>query len=886
MLFEVFIKSIPDKPSFILPLSTNFSVENGESFEIPLEAEDEDSSNLSFKFVLPEGKNENWIELSQNNEPLTATLFGTPPSSNKNKTIPLTLLVTDDDGMFDKMDLVLSVSGSNQAPVISSGNEMTIVFSNSGIPISDNFQNLIATDADGDDLFWEILNAPQDGTLSLDYENGQIKTLTYNPASQSITEDKFLLRVSDGTKYDTVEVTALVSLDPSFTIVDGNESLILGQGVFFANDFTVINQSLSFEAILDTAPTWVSINKLSEQKVRISGTTPSSLVGSVEVSFQLIFEDGIIAKNMTIDLEDMIPPEIILAGNETISLKQGNTFIEPGYQAIDQDGTDYTSQVIVSPNPDDLLPGVNVLEYKVEDSNGNFSRVYRNVIVHTNAPISFSNAFYLQSEVQPQITWSEATEKIVGFTSLQKVTKLTANQSSIESSFAGNDFGLGKFSHSMDEIIWEVGLTGNSLTIDCLKSDQGFYYLAGTFQEWLSVSGTIHYSNQNNAFYLLKVSQDGSFTWLETFDTSNKVNSIQLTTSSDGRILLGGDFSGSIFLQDKEDLISYDQSRDFFVLKLNELGILEGSTFGQTGEDLLQSLAFHGDNDIFILSNTQKPSQENYGLLLKLDDTLEIVAYLSFESDEPNSCSNLVVENSRIFLSVDFDNRLLMGKQGDEVQSSQNEILADLNGSGAVLMKLDPYFEIDWVTEFQAERQIQFLDLEATPFDDVIGLISHDGNLSNIQQDGNEGGGTDLSIIMLQGESGSEVWSKKVAGEGNEENASLIINDFGSLSLLLQTEQGVVLDSTEFNATQGNEFLLIDFLGSTPLEFIHSNDLQLQPGEIFSTEINLLNQGFSNFALLEAPSFFFHLPPRQRKLYACRDCTSFPYRRIDRHKSL
>jgi peptidoglycan/xylan/chitin deacetylase (PgdA/CDA1 family) len=75
-------------------------------------------------------------------------------------------------------------------------------------------------------------------------------------------------------------------------------------------------------------------------------------------------------------------PEITLEGGD-ITMKLGTTYDEPGYSAKDDDGNDLTAQVEVS-DSNFTKAGDNQISYTVEDSNGNKTRLYRDVTVEPN----------------------------------------------------------------------------------------------------------------------------------------------------------------------------------------------------------------------------------------------------------------------------------------------------------------------------------------------------------------------------------------------------------------------------------------------------------------------------------------------------------------------
>ena len=79
---------------------------------------------------------------------------------------------------------------------------------------------------------------------------------------------------------------------------------------------------------------------------------------------------------------DPIAPELVLKGKESMSIKLGSTFEEPGYTATDNCDGDITDRVVVSGTVDTKKVGTYTLEYTVSDSYENTVTVTRKVKVY------------------------------------------------------------------------------------------------------------------------------------------------------------------------------------------------------------------------------------------------------------------------------------------------------------------------------------------------------------------------------------------------------------------------------------------------------------------------------------------------------------------------
>ena len=78
---------------------------------------------------------------------------------------------------------------------------------------------------------------------------------------------------------------------------------------------------------------------------------------------------------------DVVPPEITLLGDNPIELMQGETFTDPGVEAIDDMDGDLTESVEITEDIDMNVPGEYEVNYEVADSSGNITTETRKVVV-------------------------------------------------------------------------------------------------------------------------------------------------------------------------------------------------------------------------------------------------------------------------------------------------------------------------------------------------------------------------------------------------------------------------------------------------------------------------------------------------------------------------
>ena len=82
-----------------------------------------------------------------------------------------------------------------------------------------------------------------------------------------------------------------------------------------------------------------------------------------------------------VTIKDIVPPEIVLSGDNEIKVAQGDNYFDPGYTATDDADGDITDSVKVSGEVDTTRPGAYTIIYTVSDSAGNQTEITRTVVV-------------------------------------------------------------------------------------------------------------------------------------------------------------------------------------------------------------------------------------------------------------------------------------------------------------------------------------------------------------------------------------------------------------------------------------------------------------------------------------------------------------------------
>lgn len=101
-----------------------------------------------------------------------------------------------------------------------------------------------------------------------------------------------------------------------------------------------------------------------------------------EVFYKVIDSSGNVAEaTRIIKYKDASAPRITLMGGSTITVREGEKYIEPGFTAIDDVDGDVSENVEIKQSLDTSKTGVYDIEYSVKDDSGNIAKAIRKVIV-------------------------------------------------------------------------------------------------------------------------------------------------------------------------------------------------------------------------------------------------------------------------------------------------------------------------------------------------------------------------------------------------------------------------------------------------------------------------------------------------------------------------
>ena len=107
----------------------------------------------------------------------------------------------------------------------------------------------------------------------------------------------------------------------------------------------------------------------------------TSKVGNYKVKYELLLDGNIEYIYRIVNVREYVKPQIILKGDEIVYLSLNDTYVEMGYEVIDNYDVGLNKKVSISGKVDTSIAGEYELLYSTVDSSGNMGSVKRLVIV-------------------------------------------------------------------------------------------------------------------------------------------------------------------------------------------------------------------------------------------------------------------------------------------------------------------------------------------------------------------------------------------------------------------------------------------------------------------------------------------------------------------------
>lgn len=117
-----------------------------------------------------------------------------------------------------------------------------------------------------------------------------------------------------------------------------------------------------------------------DKQVNITSNLDINKLGNYEITYDLFFHQ----RKRYVNIIDTTPPEIVLNGDNNVTIYQNEKYVDEGFLVIDNYDGNLSDKVIVTSNVNNSKLGNYKIKYKISDSSGNTTEVVRGVQVVEN----------------------------------------------------------------------------------------------------------------------------------------------------------------------------------------------------------------------------------------------------------------------------------------------------------------------------------------------------------------------------------------------------------------------------------------------------------------------------------------------------------------------
>ena len=852
--FKITVEPVPDKPEFITSFDQLITLEEGVEFQKLIEAFDPDGETVTFQLISPVWDLDPWASVIENDADGKFYITGTPKVGSEGNSFPYRVLAIDDTGRFDQLALNFFVEGVNQPPTISLGHEVTIFFNDNGDPFNFEIDDLLAYDPEGEELFWSIPTSgfPEKGIAEIVGNGISPESLKYYPESIDVVDDQFVIRVSDGVKSDDLIVNAIMIWESESPVISHPTEIEVFEGDAFYEEINIgfENSLEAFTLSLSGEPSWVHFEQLSNTKAQIYGEAPKGSFGNYTAQIKV---DGKRTPEESVTIEIKVAsrahPTIELLGEKLVRISSQQSYLEPGYMVKDSEGKTIEREAVVSvPDSYDSL-GFKDIKYELMDANSTDQLTFRKIKKYEEAPLKM-NSSYVTFQDGDFVAFDWSKKNYINFLS----TGDSANNGSDTHIDWLKSKPLELLNHNLKSQFWGEGL--EILSFSELPDESTL--LAGSFSKNLSFNfedRSISSSNERTGF-LLKLNKEDKLEWVKTFGGDVKFKSFKVAVNSNSQIVLSGIFSGSFRIEDiGKELESSSEAEAAFTLIFNSSGVVEKGTQYQSYPNILKlvGMHFHGSNTYLVLDLLSENINENKGILIKLDESFEVVDQFVLESSEEFKVNDSCFISGVLFLGGFF--------RGD-LSAGSNVINQNIQGGGFVLgIDCSASMELTFARFFQSTLGCSVENICDDYWGDIFVGLKFDGKIS-LFGELTTSGKDDLVLAKLDSTSGDLLWIKQIGGEGDEYFCGLKTNSVGALAMVFGTEFGLESDSLFLPSNEdGDGVHLCTFSSDLGAPVLETQAIEINYDHSFFHKINVIHPIDVYFEVLHSPEWITLLPP-------------------------
>jgi len=830
---RVRVRGLPDTPVFKTSFDSILEAKEGGQFSLDIATYDPDDSLRTIKvFGLPSG-GDSWLKLGdQNSTTGSARLFGVPPSQSSGDRYQLAFVVTDETGLFSVANCQLIVDGKNLRPVINIGSKATVRFDRSGKANPLDIARLYATDLEGGDLLWSLSSSslPSFGTVTVSGSGSQ-PLISYRPYSTA-QQDLFGIRVSDGVSYDEVEITAMIVENFDSFDVSNPRINTISAGHTLDDYFKISNITSNslVEAKILEGPTWLTMRKVEFNLFKLEGMVPNNFTGSVNIQISFL-ENGFskTIKEYSLNIVDSTPPQLSLKGKQFIQLSVGQTFVEPGYLSIDQDGSDLNDSVQILGSVNINQKGIQEITYRSSDSMGNVSELERTIqIVDHNDSVRITNVIPIVSEDLNALSIFENESILLG-----------------HSSESGAIFSKYENYTDLTNPVYSLKFKAQSVGIEqILVLKDGGILVSGIFRGNLEFGENLVSSKGNHNVFVLKLDHNLKLLWFKTISCSSTLENIEIMETLDQSIQIAGNFREQLKLE-SQTWNSQGKS-DNFIWNLASSGeFIWLKTYGGQGIEEIVGVGGLPDDSFVVVSNTVTENISTHCTIVKFSKDGTVIGGKSFNNTNDNKAIGFQCIDETILIGGEFNSKLVIDEQ---------EIKSTSSPSGFVL-SFNSDINLNWIKLFSSSGKSRVQEIETDAFGYPLVALSYEDNLTLPGRELTHGslGLNDLMVVKLDPLNGVVIWEEEIGTSGNDSISEFEVDQYGTI--LIGTTLQAPFALNEFSHTLGNQFLvkLESVLGKPTFEPLAN--LSLQENTFFHQEVKVLNQPFVRMNMIDSPTW-------------------------------
>ena len=249
---NVTVTPVPDAPVITESDPQTLTVAEDGSASLTLHATDVDTSSSSLTWSISTLASHGTAAVSSSPTGASQVITYTP-TANYASTDTFVVQVSD-GSLTDTLTVNVSVTPSNDAPVITEGDTKAVTMSEDGSPIAFSL-TLNATDIDSSTLTWSISTAAGHGTATAS-GTGLSKAIGYTPNANYNGTDTFVVQASDGSLVDTITITVTIEAvndapvaNTDYFTLNEDETHTYNVSDLLANDTDVDSSTLSITGV-------------------------------------------------------------------------------------------------------------------------------------------------------------------------------------------------------------------------------------------------------------------------------------------------------------------------------------------------------------------------------------------------------------------------------------------------------------------------------------------------------------------------------------------------------------------------------------------------------------------------------------------------------------